>query len=42
MGEFAPDFGAFDSSADLFCQIGYDGRLHQLESELVTTQARFG
>ncbi len=41
-GEFAEDFGAFDSLADLFRQIGYDERLHKLESELVMTQARFG
>ncbi len=41
-GEFAKDFGAFDSLADLFRQIGYDERLHKLESEMVMDEARFG
>ena len=30
---FADDFGHYDSLADLFRQIGYDERLHKLESE---------
>ncbi|MFP3908057.1 MAG: alternative oxidase, partial [Acidimicrobiales bacterium] len=41
-GEFAADFGAFDSLADLFRQIGYDERLHRLESEHNITTPRFG
>ena len=32
-GEFAEEFGRYDSLADLFRQIGYDERLHRLESE---------
>ena len=32
-GEFTADFGHYDSLADLFRQIGYDERLHKLESE---------
>ncbi|MDZ7680105.1 MAG: alternative oxidase [Acidimicrobiales bacterium] len=41
-GEFAADFGAFDSLADLFRQIGYDERLHRLESEHNIANPRFG
>ena len=41
-GEFADDFGAFDSLADLFRQIGYDERLHKLESEHNIANPRFG
>ncbi len=32
-GRFTEDFGRFASLADLFRQIGYDERLHKLESE---------
>ncbi len=41
-GEFTADFGAFDSLADLFRQIGYDERLHKLESEHNMANPRFG
>ncbi|MCD9623902.1 alternative oxidase [Rhabdothermincola salaria] len=41
-GQFTEDFGAFDSLADLFRQIGYDERLHKEESELLLDRARFG
>jgi ubiquinol oxidase len=40
-GEFTEDFGAFDSLADLFRQIGYDERLHKLESEHNMAAPRF-
>lgn len=40
-GEFTEDFGAFDSLADLFRQIGYDERLHKLESERHLDAPRF-
>jgi ubiquinol oxidase len=40
-GEFTEDFGAFDSLADLFRQIGYDERLHKLESERNMIAPRF-
>lgn len=40
-GQFAADFGRFDSLADLFRQIGYDERLHKEESELRMESARF-
>ena len=40
-GEFAEDFGAYDSLADLIRQIGYDERLHKLESEQNMLTARF-
>jgi hypothetical protein len=40
-GEFAEDFGRFDSMADLFRQIGYDERLHKLESEHNMGEPRF-
>jgi ubiquinol oxidase len=32
-GEFTAEYGHYDSLADLFRQIGYDERLHRLESE---------
>jgi ubiquinol oxidase len=41
-GSFTDDFGAYDSLADLFRQIGYDERLHRLESEAKLTRPRFG
>ena len=41
-GEFAADFGRYDSLADLFRQIGYDERLHRLESEARMIAPRFG
>ncbi|MGY6501835.1 MAG: alternative oxidase [Acidimicrobiales bacterium] len=40
-GEFTEDFGAFDSLADLIRQIGYDERLHKLESEWAMQRPRF-
>lgn len=39
--EFAADLGTYDSLADLFRQIGYDERLHRLESEARMTSPRF-
>ena len=41
-GEFTEDFGAYDSLADLIRQIGYDERLHKLESEQNMLAPRFG
>ena len=41
-GDFAEDFGRYDSLADLFRQISYDERLHKEESELTIAEARFG
>ena len=41
-GSFSDDFGSYDSLADLFRQIGYDERLHRLESESNLTRPRFG
>ncbi|HEX9993966.1 MAG TPA: alternative oxidase [Acidimicrobiales bacterium] len=41
-GEFTADFGAYDSLADVFRQIGYDERLHRLESEARMAAPRFG
>jgi ubiquinol oxidase len=38
---FADDFGHFASRADLFRQIGYDERLHKLESEARIDSQRF-
>jgi hypothetical protein len=38
---FGPDFGVYDSLADLFRQIGYDERLHKVESELHLQHPRF-
>ena len=40
-GEFMADFGAYRSLADLFRQIGYDERLHKLESEAQMEAPRF-
>ncbi|HEX6423829.1 MAG TPA: alternative oxidase [Acidimicrobiales bacterium] len=40
-GAFTADFGDFDSLADLFRQIGYDERLHRLESEANMVDPRF-
>jgi hypothetical protein len=39
--EFGDDYGHFDSLADLFRQIGYDERLHKLESEARMAAPRF-
>lgn len=41
-GAFVSDFGAYESLADLFRQIGYDERLHKLESEQRMRHPRFG
>lgn len=41
-GTFTDDYGAYDSLADLFRQIGYDERLHRLESEANMKAPRFG
>ncbi len=38
---FADDYGRFGSLADLFRQIGYDERVHKLESLARVEQARF-
>lgn len=40
-GTFTSDFGDYDCLADLFRQIGFDERLHKLESELRIRQPRF-
>ena len=40
-GSFAHDFGTYGSLADLFRQIGYDERLHKLESETNMREPRF-
>ena len=40
-GTFGDDFGRYESLADLFRQIGYDERLHKLESEANMRQPRF-
>jgi ubiquinol oxidase len=40
-GAFADDFGHYDTLADLFRQIGYDERLHKLESEAAMANPRF-
>jgi hypothetical protein len=40
-GSFTAEFGDYASLADLFRQIGYDERLHRLESELRMRQPRF-
>lgn len=40
--EFSDDFGRYDSLADLFRQIGYDERLHKLQSEAAMAAPRFG
>jgi len=39
--EFADDFGYYHSLADLFRQIGYDERLHKLQSESALAAPRF-
>ena len=39
--EFATDYGAFDSLADLFRQIGHDERVHKEESIAHLPKARF-
>ena len=38
---FAADFGQYESLADLFRQIGYDERLHKLQSEAAMNAPRF-
>jgi ubiquinol oxidase len=38
---FGDDFGHFNSLADLFRQVGYDERLHKLESEANMAAPRF-
>lgn len=38
---FTKDFGHYDSLADLFRQIGYDERLHKLQSEAAINAPRF-
>jgi hypothetical protein len=38
---FTDDFGHYDSLADLFRQIGYDERLHKLQSEAAMDAPRF-
>jgi hypothetical protein len=38
---FQDDFGAYDSLADMFRQIGYDEALHRQESEIMMTQPRY-
>jgi len=40
-GEFTEDFGAYDSLAVLLRQIGYDERLHKIESEQNMLTPRF-
>ena len=40
-GGFSEDFGRYETLADLFRQIGYDERLHKLESEHHLGAARF-
>ena len=39
---FADDFGRYASLADVFRQIGYDERLHKLQSQASIANARFG
>jgi ubiquinol oxidase len=39
--QFQGEFGAYDSLADMFRQIGYDEALHRQESEIMMTQPRF-
>jgi len=41
VSEFNADFGHYDSLADLFRQIGYDERLHKLQSEAAMKRPRF-
>lgn len=40
-GSFVDEYGSYDSLADLFRQIGYDERLHKLESEARMKDSRF-
>lgn len=40
-GSFIDDYGRYDSLADLFRQIGYDERLHRMESENLISAPRF-
>ena len=40
-GQFAQDYGQYESLADLFRQVGYDERLHKLESESRMAEPRF-
>ncbi len=40
-GTFSADFGTYDSLADVFRQIGYDERLHKVESEVHMRHPRF-
>ncbi len=40
-GEFVEDYGQYESLADLFRQIGYDERLHKIESESRMVSPRF-
>jgi hypothetical protein len=40
-GSFADEYGSYDSLADLFRQIGYDERLHKVESEMHMANPRF-
>jgi ubiquinol oxidase len=39
--QFQGDFGAYNSLADMFRQIGYDEALHRQESEIMMTQPRY-
>ncbi len=39
--QFQGEFGAYDSLADMFRQIGYDEALHRQESEIMMTQPRY-
>jgi hypothetical protein len=41
VSEFSGDFGHYESVADLFRQIGYDERLHKLQSEAALNRPRF-
>ena len=40
--EFTEDFGHYDSVGDLFRQIGYDERIHKLQSVASLDEPRFG
>lgn len=41
VSEFADDFGQYDSVAELFRQVGFDERLHKLQSEAMIAAPRF-
>ena len=41
VSEFADDFGQYDSVAELFRQIGFDERLHKLQSEAMMAAPRY-